>query len=420
MDFVKKSGRRLLSNILEWQVRRLRIRHNFNLIAVVGSVGKTSSKISIAKVLDRKDPTRYQEGNYNDRLTVPLVVFGHSNPNMFNLWVWIKIFYSNEKQIKNNFDFKNVVVELGTDGVGQIEEFAYLKPDIAVVTAIAPEHMLQFGTLDAVAKEEMTVTSFSEKTIVNIDDIEERYLHLGGLKNEITISLSAKADYQARLNGQNLKLAGPDDLKLEAKINMLGAQGAKPVILAVAVADQLGYKVSAKDMEAIRPFNGRMNPLPGIKDSLIIDDTYNASPTSVKAALDVVYSMNAPQKIAILGSMNELGNYEKEAHEEVGSYCDPAQLDMVVTIGPVAQKHLAKSATKKGCKVASFASPFDAGEFVAGELKKGALVLAKGSQNRVFSEESLKFLLKNPEDKKHLVRQSDYWLNIKNQQFGRQ
>lgn len=418
MTFHKKIGKSILCKILEWQVQRLRLKQDFVVVAVAGSVGKTSTKTAIAKVLSANMAVRFQEGNYNDRLTVPLVIFGHDNPSMFNILAWLKIFIDNEKQIKNWLT-EAVVVELGTDAPGQIHEFTYLHPDLSVVTAVAPEHMEFFGTLDNVAKEELNVIEFSKRTIINIDDIDEKYLHLHKQTDVISVSFVEKADYMARFRAQNLKIAGPSKFKLESKANVLGVQGAKSVALAIAVADQLKLKIKPATIEKLRPFNGRMNPLPGIKNSLIIDDTYNSSPVAVKAALDVIYSMKAKQKIAILGTMNELGTVSEALHREVGKYCDPKQLDLVVTIGEPAKNFIAKEAKKQGCEVVSFSSPYDAGDHVKSNLKAGALILAKGSQNKVFAEESLKVLLAKSADRKRLVRQSNYWLSIKKQQFGR-
>ena len=162
-----------------------------------------------------------------------------------------------------------------------------------------------------------------------------------------------------------------------------------------------------------------MNVLNGINSSTIIDDTYNSSPSAVVAGLDVLYGMKANQRIAILGTMNELGKFSDKSHEEIGKYCDPKKLDLVVTIGVPAEKFTAKFAKKNGCEVYSFVSPFEAGDFVRTKMKKGAVIFAKGSQNRVFTEESLKVLLDKPQDVKKLVRQSKYWLDIKEKQFGR-
>jgi UDP-N-acetylmuramoyl-tripeptide--D-alanyl-D-alanine ligase len=161
-----------------------------------------------------------------------------------------------------------------------------------------------------------------------------------------------------------------------------------------------------------------MQVLRGVQGSSIIDDTYNASPVAVEAALDVLYAAHTVQRIAILGNMNELGDYSAEAHCEVGRYCRPDKLDLVVTIGVDAEKYLAVAARAKGCIVESYSSPYEAGAAVLRHLKKGAVILAEGSQNGVFAEESLKGLLADKTDFSKLVRQSRYWMHTKRHQFG--
>jgi UDP-N-acetylmuramyl pentapeptide synthase len=127
--------------------------------------------------------------------------------------------------------------------------------------------------------------------------------------------------------------------------------------------------------------------------------------------------MKATQKIAILGNMNELGDYSKSSHIEVGAYCDPKQLDLVVTIGPDANQYLAPAAVEQGCLVKTFDDPYAAGEFVKTEVKAGAVLLAKGSQNNVYAEEAIRSLLANPNDANRLVRQSPAWQKVKRKNF---
>jgi UDP-N-acetylmuramoyl-tripeptide--D-alanyl-D-alanine ligase len=140
---------------------------------------------------------------------------------------------------------------------------------------------------------------------------------------------------------------------------------------------------------------------------------------ALKLALDSLYEIKAPQKIAVLGNMNELGKYSETTHTEIGTYCDPKQLDLVVTIGPDANKYLAPAAEAKGCSVKIFENPYDAGTFLKPLIKKGAVILVKGSQNKVFAEETIKSLLANPADESKLVRQSQEWLNKKQKAFGK-
>jgi UDP-N-acetylmuramoyl-tripeptide--D-alanyl-D-alanine ligase len=160
-----------------------------------------------------------------------------------------------------------------------------------------------------------------------------------------------------------------------------------------------------------------MNLLRGVRDSVIIDDTYNSSPSAAIAALLTLYEIgdSATQRIAILGSMNELGAKSAEYHTQVGAQCDPLFLDWVVTIGEEAARYLAPAAKQNGCQVASFPGPIYAGTFAKkvlyDSLQTGAIILVKGSQNGVFAEEAVKLLLANADDANQLVRQSAEWMN---------
>jgi len=418
----KRVSRYVVCAILEAQVKRLRKRHAFTVIAVAGSIGKTSTKVAIAETLGASRSVRYQKGNYNDRVTVPLVLFGHNLPALFNIVAWVKIFLANNTIISQPYPYDYVIVELGTDRPGQMAAFDYLQPDITVVTAVVPEHMAYFGTLNAVAAEEFSVFNYSKKVLVNTDDTPVEYLKN---KRFLSYSLNKNADYYAQswqqieLKNGDMTIALPRGATLPASLKIVGKQGAKITLAAAATAHVAGLtnKEIVGGLANITPFAGRMQILEGICNSIIIDDTYNASPPAVEAALDVLYAVKAPQRIAILGRMNQMGDYSPKAHREVGAYCDAKKLDLVVTIGDDAEAYLAPAAQKAGCTVKSFSSPRAAGNFVASQLKKGGVVLAEGSQDGVYAEEALKPLLKNRGDVNKLVRQSARWMATKRRQF---
>jgi UDP-N-acetylmuramoyl-tripeptide--D-alanyl-D-alanine ligase len=419
---VKAYAKNWLCNVFEAQVKSLREQNDFTVIAVAGSVGKTTTKLAIANLLQAAGQrVRFQEGNYNDRLTVPLVLFGQTQPGLYNILAWQKIWWRNHQMLRQAYPYDVVVVEFGIDGPGQMEDFAYLRPELAVVTAVSEEHMAFFKTLDVVAREELKVFDFSKQVLVNTDDVATEYLQRDSYEsygiNSGTYRADLVGEVSAEGQGLQLNLGGS---KVSASVRLLGTQGAKAVIAAATVGHLLGLEddIVAAAASELRPFAGRMQLLEGVRNSTIVDDTYNASPRAVTAALDVLYEMEAPQRVAILGSMNEMGELSPALHEEVGAYCDPAKLDYVVTIGTDAKSYLAPAAKKAGCTVKSFMSPHKAGAFVAKELKPHAAILAKGSQNGVFAEESLKPLLQNPADISKLVRQSPYWLKIKQKQFG--
>lgn len=115
--------------------------------------------------------------------------------------------------------------------------------------------------------------------------------------------------------------------------------------------------------------------------------------------------------------MNELGDFSEAAHHEIGAYCDPKKVNLVVTVGKHAKTILADAAEANGCHVARCDSPYQAGKLVAERIQPGAVVLAKGSQNGVFTEEAVKQILADGGDVYKLVRQSDFWLAKKRAQF---
>jgi UDP-N-acetylmuramoyl-tripeptide--D-alanyl-D-alanine ligase len=419
---LKKIGKALLAQRLERQVRQLRQKNDFVVVAVAGSVGKTSTKLAVAKTLGASRRVRWQEGNYNDRLTVPLIFFGQDQPGLYNPLAWRRVLRENRRQLEKRYPYDVVVVELGTDAPGQLEKFTYLEPDLTILTAIADEHMSQFKTIKAVAAEELVPLGYSKRSLLNVDDIPAKYQP----KEEHTsYGLLNTADYgvatrqERNLQSQKLAFQLPAGKTLSADVAALGSQGAKIALAAVAVADMLGLSLAEikKGLGAITPVAGRMQILAGKQGTLIIDDTYNASPVAVEAALDVLYATEANQRIAILGSMNELGVDSARLHSEVGGYCNPKKLDLVVTIGREAAENLAPVAKNQGCAVQTFMNPYEAGEYVRHHLKTGAVVLAKGSQNGVFAEEAIKVLLANASQSRKLVRQSDYWLERKKAHF---
>jgi len=411
--------------VLGWQVRRLQKRHNFKVVAVAGSIGKTSTKLAITQVLSQGFRIQHQEGNYNDLVTVPLIFFGHQAPNIYNPLAWLLIFWKNEKTIRSAYPYEAVVVELGTDGPGQMRQYQrYIKADIGVLTAIAPEHMEFFTDLDDVAREELTISKMSKRLIVNKDLCPADYL-ADVPDNTLTYAIKQPADF--RLG--NIKFEGAEasfDISAGSNTFLRAAHErvTEPQLYSINAAAAVGVQMDMTPraiedgIRSIKPVSGRMQQLAGINGSIIIDDTYNASPEAMRAALDTLYRIKTPQKIALLGNMNELGGYSPAEHKKIGEYCDPRELDLVLTLGPDANKYLAPAAEAKGCKVSTFDNPYTAGDYLKSVIKERAVILAKGSQNGVFAEEALKQILARPADAKKLVRQSKNWMKIKHKAFA--
>jgi UDP-N-acetylmuramoyl-tripeptide--D-alanyl-D-alanine ligase len=192
--------------------------------------------------------------------------------------------------------------------------------------------------------------------------------------------------------------------------------------IAVGLINGFSEAEASKAVESFKPVNGRLNLLLGIKNTTIIDDTYNASPEAMKAALEILkgfeLTTSGAKKIALLGNMNELGVFSEDAHREIGELCKPSDVDLVVTLGPDANEFMAAAAEANGCEVIRARSPYAAGKIIRDLITEGSVVLFKGSQNKVFAEEAIKYLLADEKDQKFLVRQSEAWLKKKKLNFS--
>ncbi len=400
------------------------------LVVVTGSVGKTSTKTAIATVLSQKYRVRLHEGNHNTHMSVPLAILGVPYPeDIKSFFAWRTAVKAARAKILAPTDVDIIVQELGADYPGDIEQFGtYLKPDIAVVTAVTPEHMEFFKTMDAVAHEELAAANFSKLALINRDDIDGAYAQYLNNPNLDTYGTSAAAEYHFEEQDFSVEtghagtFVGPElPGGVQASIKVVGEHNVRPAIAAAAVGLKYGLDAQqlAAGLGAITPVPGRMNILRGLGGSTIIDDTYNSSPIAASSAVQTFYSLQAPQRIAIMGSMNELGESSAAEHEKIGKLFHPDMVEWVITIGEEAEKYLAPAAHANGCQVKSFASAVQAGAFAHSVLDKDALVLVKGSQGGVYAEEAVKILLLDQSDVTKLVRQSPAWMATKEAFFER-
>jgi len=415
---------------LEKYVRTYLRKHpDIKVIAVTGSVGKTSTKVAIGTVLAQRFRVRLHEGNHNAELSAPLAILGIDHPgNLRSVGGWLSVFAAARRRIRTASDVDVIVQELGTDGIGQIPHFGtYVHPYLSVVTAVSPEHMEFFGTIDAVAREELAAANFSEHALINRDNIDGSYAQYLTNVNVNTYGTTDAAEYHfveedftidQGFSGELKALEWTDPLKITLKL--VGEHSIRAAVAAAAVGIKLGMTPDeiSRGLSAIRAVSGRMNILRGVEDTIIIDDSYNSSPLAAVSALQALYGLSVPQRIAVLGSMNELGAGSAAEHEALGKLCDPSQLAHVITVGAEAEAHLAPAARARGCHVVSFKSALEAGGYAHKVLEPGAALLFKGSQGGIYLEEAIKVVLHSTEEEKSLVRQSPQWLEEKNRFFS--
>lgn len=415
--------RNLIARWLTRQVRDLIRQHDLRVVGVTGSYGKTSTKLAIAAVLGQKYAVLAHEGNYNSELGMPLSVFGETVPaNLANPLTWLAV-AARVRAKSHNYPYQALVLELGVDHPRDMDAFLrYLTPDIGVVTAVGPVHVEYFIDVEEIADEKFKLALGSKQAVINSD--YDYLTSRAKLLNVDAITFGKSGQYHfdsTKTSSQGVEgdLCMPDKT-LRVQTHVIAEHALRALEAAAAVGRLMGLNDAQiqAGVQAFRPVSGRMNPLPGVNGALIIDDTYNSSPDAVIAALNTLAELPG-KRIAILGTMNELGDHSEAEHRRVGREAAKPKLDLLVTIGLDAQRYLADEAAKKMDKktIISFMSPYEAGEYVRPLLTSKHVVLAKGSQNGVFAEEAVKLLLADDKDADKLVRQSAKWQKTKQEQF---
>ena len=415
------------------------------IVAVTGNVGKTSTKEAIAAVLSSIKRVRSSKGNLNNEFGVPLTIVGGWMDDYYGggntLWFWTKVLFLS---FFGWFFIRNypeiLVLEYGADKPGDIKKLvSKFKPHIGIITAVGevPVHVEFFSGSEAVAREKSRLVERlkpADYAILNSDDdvvldmkekTKARVLTYGfGDGTNVRVS---SFEYKTENNmpvGVTFKLHHGLNSFVPVEINgSLGKSQAYAAAAAAAVGIVLGMNL-VKISDALSYYDGPrgcLKILAGIKNSWIIDDTYNASPASTQLALNVLKELPIGQarlldgqtgrRVAVLGDMLELGKYTVQAHQATGDLVD-GSIDILVCIGAKA-KFIADSAGNQILKenIYTFDTADMARKKVQELIREGDLILVKGSQG-VRMEKIVEEIMAEPEKKKELlVRQSKKWLD---------
>lgn len=422
---MKKIIRNIVLNLLI-KLARIRLRRlRLFIIGVTGSVGKTSSKEAIYSVLKSKYQVDRSEKSYNTDFGLPLAVLGQQS-GFSSPIKWTKTMIG---AVWNAFvggrQVQMLVIEMGVDKPGDMDKLLKIvQPQIGVITNIKPVHMDegQFRDLDDIFMEKKKlVESLPEKgvAVLNADDP-----YLISLRDKLKCrtffyGYSDLADLQVTdlkhsFGGLEFVLKYKDEVSA-VQVSLLGVFQVYTVLSAVAVALVQGFSLeeAAAVIHEFKLPPGRMNPIPGIRDSLIIDSSYNASPEAVKEAINVL-SESPGRKIAVLGSMNELGVMGETKHREIGRYA-AAHVDMLLTVGEAA-RFISNEALNEGFSaelVAHFDDAEAAAKYLHNVIQSGDTILVKGSQNKIRLEKLVEKIMRDPGMAgEMLVRQGSGWKNI--------
>lgn len=299
------------------------------VIALTGSQGKTTVKEMTANILACCGEVLKTQGNLNNDLGAPLTLLRLEDKHQF------------------------AVIELGANGPGEIAYSSTLTmPHIAHITNIAPTHLEGFGDLDGVARAKGEIwESLADDgiAVLNIDDAYGSQW-LEKLKSRHVVSISALGKANADYKISDLKfddamhssfnLVTPKG-SIEIKLPLPGQHNVANAIAAAALSMQAGaeLKTVKEGLESMRSVNGRMNVLSGLNKSILIDDSYNASPSSFKAAIDVLAQHEGTTIIA-MGEMAELGSEAFQAHMDIGLYAKDKGINYLFGIGALSESAL--------------------------------------------------------------------------------
>ncbi len=395
------------------------------IIAITGSVGKTSTKDGIYEAFCDWRRTRKSSGNLNTEIGAPLVFLGEKRAGK-NIKEWILILLKGLfLVIKRDKDYPEIIVaELAADRPGDIEYLSgFIKPDVAVVTAVGkvPVHIEFYKSADEVAKEkEKLVMALPEsgKAILNVDDpyVAEMQTKAG----KITFGFKKNADVVIKnfkstsMEGSSLTLSYKGDDYLLFLSKCIGDSFAYVAASVFAVGVSLGIepKRLSNRLSKIRPANGRQQVINGKKGTVILDGSYNAAPSSMMSALRALKDLSGERKIAVLGDMLELGKFSSEEHRKIGRFAAEF-CDYIFSIGEW-KEEIKKGAMYAGIREENIFT-FSKSEGVIKKLEDLILekdvILIKGSQG-IRMEKIVFAIMRDPERAEELlVRQDSIWRN---------
>jgi len=426
----EKSRKKIwLEKFLKWMSIAVLKKYNPKIIGVTGSVGKTSTKEAIFCVLASHFRVRRNEKNYNNEIGIPLTIIGaKSGERSINCWFlvflkWIAVMIS-------PFKYPEILIlEMGVDKPGDMQYLLdFIVPEVGIITDVSPSHIEFFKTLENIAKEKGNlVAQLNEKGLAILNGDNEYVLKI---KDRISADISTCGfsegnDFQATDLAFAYSKGGEEISGLTFKLNykgtiipvrlnkVLAKHQIYAALLATAVGVRMGINLVeiAEALENFFPPCGRMNLLKGIKNTMLIDDSYNASPVSTSAALETLGEIRAKRKIAVLGDMLELGEETEVGHQKVAQKFLEIGGNLFFGVGPRMEMAVSELKTKGFPEenIFHFADPMSAGRKLQEIMQEGDLILVKGSQGarmeKVLEEVMLEALL--VEDL--LCRQSKTW-----------
>lgn len=425
------------------------------IIGIAGSVGKSSLKNALKGIMSKHGKTYALDGN--SETGIPLSILGLSAKD-YSAKNWFLNLLKAPFRTDYLKGYTYLIVEMGIDDPHPPKNMDYLlsiiKPEIAINLNVSATHTMQFekaisdpkkrtvkNLIDAIAFEDTKIITKSNcrEGIYNSDnEFIVKYIEKFRKQNPITTLKSFGSNkidsirlisYDVKLNKTKFTFKLNEKIPKEITVTFKNfcLPKAYSSTFEAAILTARSLKVPLKTIQEGLEENfslpkGRATILPGIKNSTIIDSSYNASKESMLTFLELLERLKKQTKrpaVFVFGDMRELGTAAKEEHEQVAEYAKNVA-NSVYTVGPQTKEYvipILKNSNKRIYKDSSKNS-VQLGLHLKESLPENAIILFKGSQNEIFLEEAIKFILENQSDEKKLCRQSEYWKSVKAQFFN--
>ncbi|MDU2443886.1 MAG: UDP-N-acetylmuramoyl-tripeptide--D-alanyl-D-alanine ligase [Clostridium perfringens] len=336
------------------------------VVGITGSAGKTSTKDLVAAVLSDKYKVFKTKGNFNNEIGLPLMIL----------------------ELDSTYDV--AILEMGMRGLGQIKELAEIaSPDLGIITNIGISHIEILKTRENILKAKMEIATFFDKNntlvVCGNDDF------LGSLPSAEYKIVKTGVGENFKIGAKNIALEElsskftvyDGEKEEEFSLDMPGEHNISNLMLGIAIAKELGvsFEEMKRGLNNIEATSMRLELIK--KDGFsILNDCYNSSPVAVKSAIDVMKNIEGKRRIAVLGTMRELGYKSEEAHEEIGKYAKENGIEKVLCFGDFSEN--IKEGYGEGCTV--YENKEELIKDLLNIICDGDIILVKASRSLKFEE----------------------------------
>lgn len=425
---MKEIFKKIIIFILWLEAKIILARFRPTIIGITGTVGKTSTKEAVYAILNQHFKVRKSERSYNSEIGLPLAILGLESAGK-SFFGWIKNIIVGFFRALFSLDYPQILIlEYGLDRPGDIGKLIKLaSPKIGIFTAAGeiPVHVEFFAGPEEIAKEKGGLIKNLPKdgfAVLNYDDMAVLNCREKTKAKVITYGFGEGADIKSTdyklMFGEENKIPEGITFKMDydgknVPVRIFGGFGRSQVYavlagLAIGMAMDLNLIELVGQLAKYAPPPGRLKLIEGIKQSHILDDTYNASPVAAREALDLLKDFPAKRKIAVLGDMLELGKFTEQAHLVVGEKTSEIA-NLIFTFGNRA-KFIAAEAGDRGFdqnKIFSHLIQENLIKELKQQIQEGDLILVKGSQS-MRMEKIVKNIMAHPENAKELLVRQDW------------